>query len=96
MLAQLQIIIMGILNIKKYLPSEIIVDGKIIYHNLKEFNLDENWLNNQLKQQNISSVNNIFYAEIQGDGTLFIEKISVLKYKSIKVRKSIIALFAIT
>lgn len=38
----------------KYLPSEIIADGKIIYHNLKEFNIDENWLNNQLKQQNIS------------------------------------------
>lgn len=59
----------------KYLPSEIIVDGKIIYHNLKEFNLDETWLNNQLKQQNITSINDIFYAEIQGDGTLFIDKI---------------------
>lgn len=58
----------------KYLPSEIIADGKIIYHNLKQFNLDENWLNTQLKQQNILSVNNVFYAEIQGDGTLFIEK----------------------
>lgn len=59
----------------KYLPSEIIVDGKIIYHNLKEFNLDETWLNNQLKQQNISSINNVFYAEIQSDGSLFIEEI---------------------
>lgn len=59
----------------KYLPSEIIVDGKIIYHNLKEFNLDETWLNDQLKQQNITSINDIFYAEIQSDGTLFIDKI---------------------
>lgn len=32
----------------KHIPSEIIVDGKIIYKNLKELNLNENWLNNQL------------------------------------------------
>jgi len=60
--------------ISKYLPSEIIADGKIIYHNLKEFNLDEEWLSNQLKQQNISSIDDIFYAEIQSDGTLFLQK----------------------
>lgn len=59
----------------KYLPSEIIADGKIIYHNLKELNLDENWLNTQLKMQNVSSVDDVFYAEVQSDGTLFLEKI---------------------
>lgn len=58
----------------KYIPSEIIVDGKIIHKNLKELNLNENWLNSQLKKKNISSVKYIFYAEIQSDGTLFIEK----------------------
>lgn len=58
----------------KHIPSEIIVDGKIIYKNLKELNLNENWLNNQLKQQNISSADNVFYAEVQSDGTLFLEK----------------------
>ncbi|CUU48618.1 YetF domain-containing protein [Clostridium beijerinckii] len=58
----------------KYLPSEIIVDGKIIHKNLKEFNLTENWLNTQLKQQNVSSINDIFYAELQSDGTLYLEK----------------------
>lgn len=62
------------LSTLKYLPSEIIVDGKIIHANLKELNLSETWLKAELKKQNISSIKNIFYAEIQSDGTLFIDK----------------------
>jgi uncharacterized membrane protein YcaP (DUF421 family) len=57
-----------------HIPSEIIVDGKIIYDNLKELNLNENWLNDELKKQNINSLKEIFYAEIQEDGSLFIDK----------------------
>lgn len=57
-----------------YIPSEIIVDGKIIYNNLKELNLTEDWLKKQLKQQNINSIQNVFYAEIQSDGNLFVAK----------------------
>lgn len=58
----------------EYIPSEIIVDGKIINHNLKELNLSKNWLKEQLKQQNITSIKDVFYAEIQSDGTLVIDK----------------------
>ena len=57
-----------------YIPSEIIVDGKIIYDNLKELNLNEHWLQNELKKQNITSAKDVFYAEIQTDGSLFINK----------------------
>jgi uncharacterized membrane protein YcaP (DUF421 family) len=57
-----------------HIPSEIIVDGKIIYNNLKELNLNENWLKDELKKQNINSPTEIFYAEIQADGSLFIDK----------------------
>ncbi|MFL0198000.1 DUF421 domain-containing protein [Clostridium sp. WILCCON 0269] len=57
-----------------YMPSEIIVDGKIIKHNLSELNLSEEWLKNQLKQHNIINIKDIFYAEVQSDGTLFIDK----------------------
>lgn len=57
-----------------HIPSEIIVDGKIIYDNLKELNLSENWLNNELTKQNIKSPKEVFYAEIQEDGSLFIDK----------------------
>ncbi len=58
----------------KYLPSEIISDGKIVRHNLKELNLSEGWLDNQLKMQNVSNLADILYAELQSDGTLFLQK----------------------
>ena len=61
-------------NTINYIPSEIIVDGKIIKHNLKELNLDEEWLKKQLKHHNINSIKDVFYAEIQSDGTLFVDK----------------------
>lgn len=57
-----------------YLPSEIIVDGKVVKKNLKELGLDENWLKEQLMLQNINSEKEILYAEIQGDGKLYIER----------------------
>ncbi|MBW6410655.1 YetF domain-containing protein [Clostridium weizhouense] len=58
-----------------YIPSEIIVDGKIIKHNLLELNLTEEKLKQQLKDYNVNSIEDVFYAEIQSDGTFFIDKI---------------------
>ncbi|WP_028595279.1 DUF421 domain-containing protein [Paenibacillus assamensis] len=57
-----------------YLPSEIIADGKIVYKNLKELNLTEVWVHNELKKHGIRSVEEVLYAEIQQDGSLFIDK----------------------
>ncbi len=57
-----------------YLPSEIIVDGRTVTRNLKEFNLDEKWLADMLKQQNIRSVKDVLYAELQSDGSLYVER----------------------
>ena len=58
----------------KYLPSEIISDGKIVRHNLRELNLSEDWLDDQLKMQNVSNLTDIIYAELQSDGTLFLQR----------------------
>lgn len=58
----------------KYLPSEIIVDGKVIRKNLTEFNLTMEWLETQLKQQKVNSVKEVMYAEIQSDGSLYVDK----------------------
>jgi uncharacterized membrane protein YcaP (DUF421 family) len=57
-----------------YLPSQIIVDGNVISENLTEFKLDEAWLFSQLHLYNVNSVKDIFYAELQTDGTLYIVK----------------------
>lgn len=58
----------------KNLPREVISDGKVLKDHLKELNLSEEWLNNQLKKNNIDSAKDVFYAEVKSDGTLYIPK----------------------
>ncbi len=57
-----------------YLPSEIISDGKIVKKNLIELNLTEKWVHDELKKHGIQTIQEVFYAEIQKDGSLFINK----------------------
>ena len=57
-----------------YLPTEIIVDGKLVQKNLKELNLNSQWVNQQLIQAGITSVEEVFFAELQNDGSLHISK----------------------
>ncbi|SMO44906.1 DUF421 domain-containing protein [Melghirimyces algeriensis] len=65
---------MNVMTVKPlYMPTEIITDGKVIQRNLKELNLTPEWLNAQL-QQSGTRIEDIFYAEIQNDGTLYIDK----------------------
>lgn len=57
-----------------YLPSQIIIEGKISYENLKDNALDISWLNKELKKQSINDVSQVLYAELQSDGSLYIDK----------------------
>jgi len=57
-----------------YLPGEIITDGKVIARNLREFGKSEEWLRQQLAAQRISSAKDVLYAELEEDGTLFVQK----------------------
>lgn len=52
---------------KPVLPALLISDGRIIKENLKILNKDENWFYEQLKQNNISTVDNIFLAYLNTD-----------------------------
>ncbi|SHE88022.1 Uncharacterized membrane protein YcaP, DUF421 family [Seinonella peptonophila] len=60
----------------KYLPSEIISDRKIVEKNLKELGLDQSWVLRELRKQGIQSIDEVFYAEIQADGSLLIQKVA--------------------
>lgn len=56
----------------KYLPAQIIIDGKVILKNLNRYGLDMVWLDKKLKKQNYDNIENVFYAEIQDDGSLYV------------------------
>lgn len=59
---------------RTFIPMEIIVDGKVVFRNLTEAGLDTQWLEQQLKQMQINSVKEVFYAELQAGNSLYIKK----------------------
>ena len=59
--------------VPKYMPTTIIADGKIIEKNLPDQNLTEEWVLKQLKKHGVNSVQQVFYAEIESDGTIYMD-----------------------
>ena len=57
-----------------YLPIEIIADGKLLPKNLLEVGKSRDWLKNELSRAHIKEIEEVFYAEILSDGSLFIQK----------------------
>lgn len=55
-----------------HLATTLINDGDIIYDNLKEKNLTEEWLVEELHKQDYSSPKEVFYAEYIKDKQLFL------------------------
>jgi len=52
----------------------VILDGKIDYNNLSLLGFDEQWLDNQLRGQNITSVSNVMYAEWKASEGLYVQQ----------------------
>jgi uncharacterized membrane protein YcaP (DUF421 family) len=55
------------------IPTSVISDGEINRDNLRKLHLDQQWLEEQLKLLGIDSISDVFYAEVQSDGTLYID-----------------------
>lgn len=55
------------------IPSEIIVDGQVIYQNLKQNHLDEAWLIARLKSLGYNSPQEITYASLDSEGNLYVD-----------------------
>ncbi|MDQ0158944.1 YetF domain-containing protein [Alkalibacillus salilacus] len=53
--------------------ASVISDGKIQEKNLKKLNIDNEWVEQQLRLSGINSISDVFYAEVQKDGTLYID-----------------------
>ena len=66
---------------KEFIPIPLIMDGQIIYHNLKYLQLDREWLINKLKNKG-ELVENITLATLLEDGNLFIDNNEEKEHKS--------------
>lgn len=56
------------------IPTEIISDGKILKANLEKLKLNQEWVHHQLNNLNIQSISDVFFAQVQTDGTLYVDK----------------------
>ena len=66
-----------------YLPTEVISDGQLITENIVELELTEDWVMKKLKKQNVQSVEEVYFAQVQTNGSLYI---------SLKIKRDIQAL----
>ncbi len=56
------------------ISTELIYEGLIVEENLTELNISKQWLTDQLNKQGISDVSNVFIAELNPSGSLYIDK----------------------
>ncbi|WP_408956297.1 YetF domain-containing protein [Natroniella sp. ANB-PHB2] len=56
------------------LPIILIADGKINYKNLKKLDLDEEWLLEKLKEENINYPDNVLLATLETNGDFYVAK----------------------
>jgi len=54
------------------IPTQVINDGKVIIPNLLELNLTEEWLQKKLKRKNVMNVEDVYFAQVLEDGSLYI------------------------
>lgn len=55
------------------LAKTVIMEGRIFYDNLKTINLDENWVFDKLKEQDIE-LKDVFYASVNSDSNLYVSR----------------------
>ena len=66
---------LGIKPQEEYLFANVIIDGKVMAHNLKAAGKDENWLNKQLQVHNITEVTDVHLGVCDNeDNCYFFEK----------------------
>src|SRR5690625_352044 len=64
----------NILTVKPiYIPMELVSDGNIVEKNLKESGISLEWLKKQLRILDLN-LKDVFYVELQKDGTLYVDK----------------------
>ncbi|WP_409288052.1 DUF421 domain-containing protein [Peribacillus sp. SCS-37] len=66
---------------KEYVPIPLIMDGQIIYHNLKYLQLDQSWLMKEVDKTG-NEVQNIILATFLEDGSLFIDNNDIEDHKN--------------
>lgn len=65
---------MGFSTAHTNLPISVIKDGNVLHSKLKELGITKNWLMEQLKIQNITTTEDVFLAQIDSSGKLYVDR----------------------
>jgi uncharacterized membrane protein YcaP (DUF421 family) len=66
---------------KEYVPIPLIMDGQIIYHNLKYLQIEQSWLMDEVGKSG-EKVENVMLATYLDNGTLFIDNNAIQNHKN--------------
>lgn len=55
------------------IPTSVVADGHVLTSNLDKLKVDQTWLDEQLQMAGVQSLEDVFYAEVQEDGTLHVD-----------------------
>jgi uncharacterized membrane protein YcaP (DUF421 family) len=58
----------------KGLATAVVMEGTVLEENLRQMGLDRAWLERKLRQQGRTNLSEIFYAELDTDGTLYVDQ----------------------
>ncbi|MBC7324230.1 MAG: DUF421 domain-containing protein, partial [Moorella sp. (in: Bacteria)] len=53
-------------------PTELVMDGEILFQNLEQNKLDEKWLIQQLQAQGVHDISQVDYAVLRSNGSLYV------------------------
>lgn len=70
----------GIVGKQEEILVEVIVAGNVIYDNLRQQNLTMKWLIDQLKMKGVDDIRDIFYATVDSNNRLYIDKMEDNSY----------------
>lgn len=56
----------------KGVPTELVVNGRVLEQNLEQVGLSRQWLLDTLRRQGIQDVRDVFYAELDTSGALYV------------------------
>ncbi|HHT62693.1 MAG: YetF domain-containing protein [Bacillota bacterium] len=56
------------------IPTELVVEGKIVRENLEELGQTEKWLLDELKKQGINNLGEVMYASLDTSGNLYVDR----------------------
>ena len=56
------------------LETELVVDGEVLYENLKNLNKDEKWLREMLRAYGVEFASEVFYCSVDEKGKMFVDR----------------------